>query len=55
MGDWVARYAKGLLATGGAVTTVLLDYGNQFCGSFWPVAAGILTTVLVVLVPNKQR
>lgn len=50
----MAKYAKGLAALAGGVAVVLLDYGGHFCGSIWPVMAGLLTTVTVVFVPNKK-
>lgn len=52
--DKVLGYAKGITAGLGSVAVLLLDYGNHFCGSVWPVITGVLTTALVVLVPNKK-
>jgi hypothetical protein len=53
--DFVRRYAKGHLAVVGTVVESVLYYGNDFCGSIWPSVAGVLGTVLVILVPNKSN
>lgn len=51
----LAEYAKGIVAALGGGATVLLNYGDQFCGSVWPAVVGVLTAVLVVTVPNKNK
>jgi hypothetical protein len=48
------KFAKGYTASAGALLITVSQYANDFCGSVWPSLLAVLTTLGVVLVPNKK-
>lgn len=51
----VANYRKGILSAIGAAATLTMELGTDLCGSVWPGVAAVLTTILVVVVPNTKE
>jgi hypothetical protein len=56
MADKFLRYRKAVVATVGAVASVLLATGNlgvQDVNTVWPIISAFLTAVTVAATPNK--
>lgn len=51
----MGTYAKGYMASIGAVFTTAMQVSDQFCGTWWPAVVGFATALGVVVVPNAKK